>query len=87
MDGGTVSLKFLSSSNYLSRKIANKMEFCYLLFSSHRKIDDMSRAFPQILTSVHQELKRAVLMLSALVQMDLITVFVNMDFLEMGCIA
>lgn len=87
MDGSPAPLKFLSSSNYLSHKITNKMEFCYLLFSSHRKIDEMSRALPQILTSVHQELKSAVLMPSALVQMDLITVFVNLDFLEMGCIA
>ena len=58
---------------------------CYLALTE--KIDEMSRAFPQILTSVHQELKSAVLMLPVLIQMDLITAFVNLDFLKMGGIA
>ena len=47
----------------------------------------MSRTFSQISTSVHQELRFAVLMLSVLMQMDLITVFVNLDILEMDDIA
>ena len=87
MNGGTVPLMFLDQSIYLSQKISNKKEFCYKLFSSNRQIDEMSRTFPQILTSVHQELRAVVLMLSVLVQMDPITVFVNLDILEMGDIA